>query len=184
MSDIELTDLFPIYDINVQCFSYAIRKSFDEILRFSEQLCLQNNVENFPEELLDYMAIEQMLPYYDGDFDIKTKRELVKDGVTWPFRAGTVDGVNQLIKTLFGNGRIVEWFDFDDVDNPEEWRGYFDVEINGGIIGEDSLERLETVLKRAKNESRWIRKVVSNCDAEQKVYVIHDAAVAEDIVIS
>lgn len=182
--DIELIDLFPNSSVQTQCLSYAFKKSMEEILKYSDRLCLLSDVDNLPEQILDYLAVEYMLPYYDGDFDIETKRKLVKDGKTWPFRAGTVDGLNKLIQNLFGNGRIVEWFDFDDVEDVNEWVGYFDVEITGAIIGEESLERLETVLKRAKNESRWIRKVVSNCDTEQKVFFVNRTTDTDRIIIN
>ncbi len=167
----ELTDLFPFTSPEIESLSHAVHKSMLEIWKYSERICLESDIEDLPEPVLDYLAKEKNLPYYDSEFSLETKQKLIRDGESWYFRAGTVDGVEKLIQIIFGNGHIVEWFDFDE-DEREAYKGYFDVHVNGSLISDKSVEEFAKILKHAKNISRWLRKVVANCDTEQKVYVV------------
>lgn len=176
----QITDLFPLESANIQCLSYAVSQSMKMIQKFTERICLRSNISQLPDSILDYLAKEMALPYYDSEFDIETKRRLIEEGYTWHYRAGTVEGVESLICAIFGNGSIVEWFDFDE---GERIPGYFDVIVNGQLIDDDSVERFSKILKNSKNVARWLRKVSANCDTEQKIYVIHDMNITDELVI-
>lgn len=177
----ELTDLFPLSSTEIQCLSYAVHRSMLEIQKYSERIFL-NNIETLPEEVLDYLAKEKNLPYYDSEFPLDVKRKLIQEGDTWYFRAGTVDGIQSLIQAIFGNGNVVEWFNFDEEER-EIYKGYFDVQINGSLIGEESVEEFTRILKKAKNVSRWLRKVVANCDSKQQLYVVNRMSFGDSILI-
>lgn len=177
----ELTDIFPLSSTEIKCLSYAVHRSMMEIQKYSERIFL-NNIESLPEEVLDYLAKEKNLPYYDSEFSLDVKRKLIQEGDTWYFRAGTVDGVESLIQVIFGNGNIVEWFDFDEEDR-ETYKGYFDVQVNGSLIGEESVEEFIRILKKAKNVSRWLIKVGENCDSQQQLYIVNRMSFSDSIII-
>ncbi len=179
----ELTDLFPFTSPEIKSLSHAVHKSMLEIRKYSERICLESDIEDLPEPVLDYLAKEKNLPFYDSEFSLETKQKLIRDGESWYFRAGTVDGVEKLIQIIFGNGHIVEWFDFDE-DEREAYKGYFDAHVNGSLISDKSVEEFAKILKHAKNISRWLRKVVANCDTEQKVYVINRMSFDDTIQVS
>lgn len=176
----QITDLFPLDSPQICCLSYAVHRSMEMIKKYSERICLRSNIAQLPSDILDYLAREMALPYYDSEFDIETKRRLIEEGYTWHYRAGTVEGVESLICAIFGNGSIVEWFDFDE---GERIPGYFDVIVNGSAISDDSVERFNKILKNSKNVSRWLRKVSANCDTGQKVYIVHDVSLTDELVI-
>ena len=87
--DTKLVDLLPDDSVDTRCLSYAVKMALQLLQKYSESIVIHYNVENMPEELLDYLAAEKSLPFYDGTYDIALKRRLVQDGLSWYFKAVT-----------------------------------------------------------------------------------------------
>ena len=178
--DTELTDLMPDDSIDTRCLSYALKMAMQQLQEYSESIIIHYNVDNMPEELLDYLAVEKALPYYDGSYNIDLKRKLVQEGLSWYFMAGTKKGVEDLIQTIFGSGNIKEWFEFDE---PEQNKGTFDIDICGENITPDAVERFTKILKNAKNVSRHLRNVTENHDVLLYSNVRSTLLIPDSIVI-
>lgn len=178
--DTELTDLLPDDSIDTRCLSYALKMAMHQLQKYSESIVIHYNVDNMPEELLDYLAVEKAIPYYDGSYDIALKKKLVQEGLSWYFTAGTKKGVEGLIQTIFGSGSIKEWFEFDE---SEQIKGTFDVDIRGENITPDAVERFAKILKNAKNVSRHLRDVTENHDVILYSHVLSSLLIPDSIVI-
>ncbi len=178
--DTKLVDLLPDDSVDTRCLSYAVKMALQQLQKYSESIVIHYNVENMPEELLDYLAAEKSLPFYDGTYDIALKRRLVQDGLSWYFKAGTKEGVESLIQTIFGSGTIKEWFEFDD---EEQVKGTFDVNIRGEHITPDAVESFNKVLKNAKNVSRHLRNVSEDHDILLQTKVHSSLVIPDKIII-
>ncbi len=178
--DVQLTDMFPEQSTETVCLSYAVYMAMQDIKKYTERLFLSGNIENLPEEILDYLAIEKNLPYYDSDFPIEKKRELLSNGYKWNMMAGTVGGIESLIQILFGTGKIQEWFDFSD---GERIPGQFDININSENVTEESYEKFSRILRNAKNVSRHLRQVRVNYDSKYGLSAISNFSLADNIII-
>lgn len=176
----ELTDLLHDDSLDTRCLSYALKKAMEQLQDYSERIVIHYNIDKLPEEILDYLAVEKQLPYYSGDFDTQLKRDLVKEGMSWYFIAGTKKGVESLIQTIFGSGEIKEWFEFDE---EEQEKGTFDINIRNEHITEDAVERFTKILKRAKNVSRHLRKVSENHDTLSPSFVLDTVLLTDEIII-
>lgn len=179
--DVTLMDLFPAESIEIQCLSYVDSMLNIEFAAFTERVVLSSNVENLPEEILDLLALQYRIPYYDSDFSIDLKRSLVKEGYQWMMTAGTTGCVNRLIQSIFGDGKVVEWYESTD---PTMKEGEFDVEINEKDITEDIVKDFARILKRAKTSHSKLRQVVNNHNMEHDIYVIHQMFGVDHVVIS
>lgn len=180
--DTSFLDLVPSDNsIDMQCTSYAIYRSMQVIRSFSERLCLFANIDSFPEIILDYLAMEWRLPYYDSEFSIEVKRKLVQYGFQWNLIAGTVEGIEDLIQAIYQSGTVVEWFDF-----PEEEQepGLFDINIEGDIISPDSVNEFNRILRKVKRLSNHLRKVVANYDASHTVHIVTRGVLSDAIIIN
>lgn len=178
--DVQLTDMFPEQSTETLCLSYAIYKIMQDIKKYTERLFLTGNIENLPEEILDYLSIEKNTPYYDSDFSIVKKRELLNNGYTWNMMAGTIQGIESLIQIIFGTGKIQEWFDFED---EEKIPGQFGIKINNENVTEDSYVKFLRILRNAKNVSRHLRHVTVNYDATYNLTAISNFNLTDSIII-
>lgn len=179
--DTSFLDLVPADNsIDMQCTSYAVFMSMQVIRELSERLCLFNNVSKLPENILDYLAIEWRLPYYDSEFSIETKRNLIAKGFQWNLTAGTVGGIEELIQAIYQSGEVVEWFDFQET---EQTPGVFDININGDIISPESVNDFNKILRKVKNVRSHLRNVVANYDAAQSVKLVCSGFLADSIII-
>lgn len=165
--------------IDMQCVSYAIYKSMEVIRKYSERLCFYANLDKLPENVLDYLAIEWRLPYYDSEFSIDTKRRLLLKGFTWNMVAGTVGGVETLIQTIFQSGSVIEWFDFS---GENKQPGLFDIKISNDIISPDSVDEFNRILRKIKNTRSHLRNVVANYDTDHEIKMITRCCIAEPII--
>lgn len=179
--DVTLLDLFPSKTSEIQCLSYVDSMLNKEFAAFTERAVLASNVDNLPEEILDLLALQYRIPYYDSDFAIDLKRSLVKEGYQWMMTAGTTGCVNRLIQAIFGGGNVVEWYQYAD---PSMKEGEFDVEINEKDITEDIVRDFARILKRAKTSHSKLRQVVNNHNMEHDIYVIHRMFETDHMVIS
>lgn len=156
--DGEIIDLLPEpfkSDPDVIAISYAIKRAAGAMLENAKKLLLYSDIDHMPEYILDYMATETNLAYYDESFDIVTKRKLVKDAYISRMMAGTREATENIIKTIFGGGEIVEWYE--EQENPGE-PGTFDVKTEARMT--DKLyEQLAQAISRTKNCSSHMRYV-------------------------
>lgn len=75
--DGELLDLLSApmaEDADIIALSYAIRMGIAKFIVYVAKTTMYADVDNQPESILDYMAIELDVVYYEQDIDIATKR--------------------------------------------------------------------------------------------------------------
>ncbi len=178
--DVKLTDLFPADSVEIQCLSYVDAMLTQEFGKFTERVVLASNVDNLPENILDLLALQYRIPYYDSTFSVEIKRKLVKEGYQWVMTAGTTGCVERLIQAIFGNGKVVEWYESDSSMN----EGEFDIEINEKDITEDIVKDFARILRKAKNSHSKLRQVVNNHNMEHDVYVLNQIVLLDHFVLS
>lgn len=156
--DGEPIDLLPSHfkeNADAVAISYAIKMAIASLLECQKLTHLYSDIDSMPEELLNLMALESKAPYYSEDLPIEQKRKLVKNAILWRKKAGTKSAVQDLIRTVFGYGEIVEWFDFT---HGEQVPGLFDIET-GAELTPDVYEQLAKTIESVKNESSHMRYV-------------------------
>lgn len=176
----QLTDLFPDQSVETQCLSYALYVAMQRIKKYTERLVFRNNLDNLPEDILDYLAYERSLPFYDGSMDLQAKRNLIQSSFLSCQNRGTVQMVEDLIQNIFRTGTVVEWFDFPD---SEQTPGLFDVEVDE-TSQEQTFEKFKKVLKNAKNEGRHMRKLGENHDTRYSLQGVSRTYLTEHILVS
>ncbi len=65
-----------------------------------------------PDSLLDLIAWEEHVDFYDSTLTSSQKRELIKRSDFFHRHKGTSAGVEELITLIFGEGKVVEWFEY------------------------------------------------------------------------
>ena len=157
--DGELLNLLPVSmakDIETQCISYALQRQIQRIIYHASRTRTVAMIDMLPETVLDVLATELRTPYYQEDMSIDTKRNIIKRTLLWHTRAGTSSAVEELIEVVFGEGSIVEWFNYDE---PPYTPATFDI-ITNAQMTEDMAEYFLSIILRVKNTRSHIRRIL------------------------
>lgn len=157
----QITDILPASmarDIQTQCVSYALQKQIQNILYRANRTRTVAAIDLLPETVLDVLATELRTPYYREDMDIETKRDIIKKTLLWHTKAGTPSAVAELIEVVFGDGKVVEWFDYDEGPFTP---GTFDI-VTSARMTEDIVEYFMQIVRRVKNTRSHIRRILIN----------------------
>lgn len=142
----------------IQAISYAIQRQIKRLSNQMKAARVYVSIDDMEDEALDLLALELGSQYYEETLGIQEKREIVKNTLNWYMKSGTVSAVKELIEAVFGEGRVIEWFDFPE---GEQTPGLFDVEtestLTENVLAEIS-EKIEKV-KNARSHLRYVRTI-------------------------
>ena len=147
------------YNPEIRAFAYALLQEKRRIMDYAKMTRTASMINELPEPILDVMAVELRSPYYNDSASIEEKRGIIQSSLLWAYKAGTGEAMAQLIKTLFGNGRVVEWFNAAP-DEGEFAPGEFDIETGAEMEDpQQYMARINRVIDRVKNVRSHLRKV-------------------------
>lgn len=177
-----LVDIWPDKESpQIQALSYALQQALVRVKQYADQAMCYSEVDNLPESALDYFAVEMRAMYYEQELSLKQKREIVKNTLKWYTYAGTAATVADMVGVIFGEGKVVEWFDYTD---PPYTPGTFDI-LTSARLSEDIIQHLEAMIAMAKNVRSHIRGVVILRDIHADTHLaIHQVAVQERTVLN
>ncbi len=164
--DGEIADIMPgnlTRDPAVKAISYALQKGTQLLCQYSQLCHVYCSIETMPDKILDLMAQELRTQYYKDSLDINTKRALVRNTLIWYMTAGTPAAVEELIAVVFGEGRVVEWFEYD---AKPYW---FKVQTNA-LLTEDKIAYFPRMLWKVKNTRSHIHMIEVHRNVELNIY--------------
>ena len=113
--DSDITKILPEIlsnDARTQALGYAINKAMQRLLAYCQNISVYTTIDTLPEDILDLLAVELNTQYYDDSLSIRVKRSLIKNTLVWYMYTGTPAAVTELVKAVFGDGEIEEWFEY------------------------------------------------------------------------
>lgn len=168
--DGQLTDLLQNelkHNTEIEALAYALQIEKRRIMTMADRTRTLAMIEQLPEDILDVLAVELRTPYYTGDMTIAQKRYIIKNTLIWFYHAGTPAAVAEMIATIFGQGEVVEWFDF--TEGPFT-PGTFDI-ITDTRMTEDIVARFLQIISKVKNTRSHLRRVLVERRGYQNVYI-------------
>jgi phage tail P2-like protein len=168
--DGQITDLLPeklAENTDIKCLSYAIQKEHQRLLDLADGTRTMSFIAGLSEEILDILAIELRAPYYDDTLDISVKRDIIVNTLKWHTKAGTPAAVQELVEIVFGEGKVIEWWNFED---DEKTPGTFDIETNAKQTA-DELDRFASIIQRVKNTRSHLRAIKTHRSITGTLYV-------------
>ncbi len=155
LEDVLLSDIAPhslLGTVDMDAYSMTLRDAIRLLLGMSEKTMVYYNFDKQSEKIIDLMALEWRTQFYDGEMELERKKELVKNTLPWYLIAGTDGAVNGLLETLFGNGRIVPWY---------EYGGQpYHAKVSANIeYSEDIMEKFDTMLRKVKKASTILDEI-------------------------
>ena len=151
---------------------YAAAKSLDDELQRVTASCVEvlhlPRLDELPEAVIDLLAWQWHVDFYEPDADIKVKRQLVRESIAWHRIKGTKSAVEGMIRTIFQGGIITEWFDY----GGEPYHFRVDL-LSAPKMTPENTERLLYVVNASKN----VRSVLDELTYQRDIQdVIHYGA--------
>ena len=151
--DGQLTDIMPgniTQKPEAKALSHALQQACRLLYRYSQRLYVYSNLDGQPEEVIDLLAAELRTQHYRGALNLDMKRRLVKNTLIWHMGAGTPQAVEELVETVFGEGEVKEWHEYND----EPY--YFKISTNAKLTAEMN-EVFSNMIRRLKNARSHLR---------------------------
>lgn len=131
----------------VEAFEIQYNKLQEEI----QLLGILSNVDNHPESLVDYLAFEKHVDFYE-ELTFNEKQDVVRNSVEIHRKNGTKFALIRIFDLLNMNGKVLEWFDY----GGEPYQFKVDIDVSEKGITEESLILLERLIQIYKNRRSWL----------------------------
>ena len=159
INHISLMDLLPVNlkeDSEVVNAAKALDDEINSVTKATGELILFANLDNLPEKVIDLLAWQLHVDFWDNDFDIKIKREMVKNSISWHKRKGTPSVVEEVVSEFLDNAIVREWFMYGG--DPYTFR----IETSGLNDSKNTMNQLVTAVNSVKNARSHLVGVTIN----------------------
>lgn len=157
LRDAKITDALPQIIAKepwTQAMAYAVSRQMGQLMNYANGVLIFANTDNMPDAILDILAVELRLPYYDQSYTTEVKRELIKGAIPYWASTGTVASLTEILVKIFGDANIEEWFDY----NGEP--GYFRILTGNPNVTGETLEQFKQTAQNVKRLSAWLEEVL------------------------
>ena len=148
----------------VQAMAYAVNKQLDRLLTYADGVKVQASIDKMPDAVLDVLAAELRLPYYDPNYSITVKRELIRGGLQYWATVGTPESLTKILINIFGDAEIEEWFEYGG--DP----GYFRILTTNPNVSGETLEQFRKTAQDVKRLSAWVEEVLVDLGLPNMVF--------------
>ncbi|MGI6436418.1 MAG: phage tail protein I [Syntrophomonadaceae bacterium] len=173
LSEVRLLELIPPNlrnDPQIQAAAQALDVEIKAVTEAVQGVIFYSRIDTLPDEVIDHLAWQFHVDYYNPDLPLSVKRTLVKNSLIWHRTKGTPAAVEELITAVFGEGQAVEWWEYDG--NPYMFKV---VTFNAAVTNEKAQEFIRA-LNSIKNARSWLESVEITQTEEMTLYfgsVVH-----------
>ncbi len=168
--DISNIDLFSLQtqamkaDPTTQALCQILNSYLAQAAEDAGLVVILQRVDSLPEAVLDELAVQLHIEWYDATAPIAVKRALIKSSRIVHSLLGTPFAVEQVVKDYFGDGKVEEWFEYGG--DP----GYFRVLTANSAVTGDQATRFALAVEGVKNKRSVLEAVIITLMAELQFY--------------
>jgi phage tail P2-like protein len=149
-------DLIPpsiVNDPQVQAISAAVTPQLQEVSQSIRECIILARLDELQEEVVDLLAWQYHVDFYDSELSINQKRNLVRTSIDAHRHKGTPYAVELVVKAILEDAIVQEWFEYGG--EPYFFRV---IKINGQITA-DMYPKLKKAIDTVKNTRSWLEGV-------------------------
>lgn len=165
LRDAKMTDLLP-KSVSDQQWVKAVSDAWHEltvlILDFVDKGKIYTGIDQASDLLLDILAVQFRAPRYRQDYDIETKRRLVKASLPYYMTVGTKSSVENIMREMYGEAAVSEWFEYNGTP------GCFRIQI--GAAKPIDVEEMLDILNHVKRTSAHLDTLQISTEEKQKLF--------------
>lgn len=144
-----------------QSIADVLEKRMDEVRSVS----IYPRIDELPEDLLDILAQDFKVDWWDASYGLEKKRELLKNSWHVHRILGTKEAVATALSTIYTNFKILEWWEYGG--EP----GCFMVQTSSFQMIDDNLSLFLATLEKVKRLSAHLEKVNIVTDVHETIGV-------------
>lgn len=148
-TDVMLSEIMPqnlLEDKTIADCCKAIDTELTKVSKLCREVLLISRIDELNEDVIDLLAWQLHVDFYDKKLPLANKRKLVKQSIDWHRRKGTKYAVEQVVSAAIGNSTIEEWFEYNG--KPYTFRITNELNTVGKSI---SMEMLVKCINSVKN---------------------------------
>lgn len=149
----------------------GLSKAMDEIIPDLagqiKRLSTWDKIDELSEAELDALAWELNILWYEKTASIAAKRDVIKNSDLVYQRLGTKWAVESVIHSYFGDGYVVEWFDYPE---GEGEAGHFRVYSSNPSISNEKVNEFLAMLEKIKRKSAKLDEIIINLAVQACMY--------------
>lgn len=181
LNDIEFVKLLPKFMQN-DAANIGIAKGIDIVIKifdgFSGNLATWDAIKNMSDAELNELAWELNIAWYEPSASIEVKREIVKNSDRVQQKLGTKWAVENVIETYFGDGSMLEWFEYDG--EP----GHFKINSSNPSVTNENLTKFLRILSKVKRGSAQLDGIFINMLSQQNIYTGAACHITDKVTVS
>ena len=150
MSTLSMVDILPdnlLADEKIYATAKALDKELQLVTADCKQVMHLSRLDELPEPVVDLLAWQWHVDFYEAGMDLPTKRRMVKQSIAWHRRKGTPWAVEEVATAVFGEAIVAEWFDY----NAPAYHFKINL-LDAPGVSQDKLDTIVRLVKTAKNE--------------------------------
>lgn len=175
--DVSVLDLIPPNlkeDPDIIAASKAVDSEFSLVTNEVKECIILPKIDEIENsDLLDLLAWQMHVDFYDNTLPIESKRNLVKNSIRWHRIKGTPQAVIESVTSIFGEAELQEWFEY----NGEPYFFALDIDVVNEILTEDNLKRVYDLINEYKNLRSWLEILKLNLHANSNANVYLGATI-------
>ena len=181
LSDFKIKDILPSSiseDQNVQDIGATADRVLHKIFEKTKCILLLPNLDTLPEEVVDSLAWQFHVDFYEPDMSLTKKRSMVREAVYWHMIKGTPAAVEKVVAAVFQSAEVQENWEYGG--DPY----YFRVAgVLEPLTDTDTITRLVNAINSVKNTRSWLEGIEFKRDISLSVYFAGPMNQHKEVVI-
>ena len=169
LQSVSLIDILPpnlLADKQIYAAARALDDELQKITAATRNALLLPRLDELLEEVIDLLAWQWHVDFYEPSMSIETKRQLVRESIAWHRIKGTKAAVEKMAQTVFKGGVVTEWFEY----GGEPYHFRIDL-LTAPNITQDDTARLLAVVNAAKNVRSWLDELRFRRETHNTTYL-------------
>jgi phage tail P2-like protein len=142
-------------DKQVLAISAAVSPQLQDVSQNIQECILLPRLDELPEAVVDLLAWQYHVDFYESDLPLERKRNLVRSSIEAHRHKGTPYAVERVVAAAFGNVKLSEWFEYDG----EPYHFKIDVNLEEESTDKNRWKKVIAAINSAKNTRSWLDKI-------------------------
>jgi len=166
-------------DPDIIAASKAVDNEFLVIVNEVKECILLPKIDDINNsDLIDLLAWQMHVDFYDNTLPIDVRRNLVKNSIKWHRIKGTPQAVIDVATSVFGRTKLTEWFEY----GAEPYYFKLDVNVTEQGASPENIKKIETLVNAYKNKRSWIEVINIFFSTQCSIYFGATSITGEQIV--
>ena len=99
-------------DLKINALAEVLAEQLVELSEEKEHVIIYARIDELPEDMLDLLAVDFKVDWWDPNYSVDEKRETLKKSWYVHRRLGTVAAVETAISAVYQDTKVEEWFEY------------------------------------------------------------------------